>query len=91
MNKDLSKKFGITPNYIGKKFEYYTGKKISNYINDLRLESAYKQLCITDVPIYEIAHDLGFESMAHFYEIFKKKYNMTPKEARIRTANTEMK
>lgn len=81
-NKYLSKKFGITPNYLGRRFAYYTGKKVSDYVNDLRIELAYKKLRMTEMSIDEIAHEVGFESMAYFYNVFKRRYDMTPKEIR---------
>ncbi len=89
-NKELSKKFGITPNYIGKKFEKATGKKVSSYVNDLRLGLTYRQLCMTKKTIYEIARDAGFESIAYFYDLFKKKYNLTPRQVREKNKEREM-
>lgn len=89
-NKELSKKFGITPNYMGKRFEKITGKKVSSYVNDLRLGLTYRQLCMTEKTIDEIARNAGFESIAYFYNLFKKKYNLTPRQVREKNKERDM-
>ncbi|MBC2715628.1 MAG: AAA family ATPase [Desulfobacteraceae bacterium] len=73
---------GISPNYLGKNFKLYTGKKIGDYINDLRIQKAAEKLKNTDDGITEIAFDVGFSSLRSFYRLFFNYMNITASEYR---------
>ena len=60
----------------------YTGKTISDYVIEKRMEEAKKLLSDPYVKVYEVAEKVGYKSKAHFSEIFKKSTGMTPKEFR---------
>ena len=53
-----------------------------NYINNKRLEYAKEKLLISNLTVSEIAYDLGFEDPAYFSRIFKKKFQVSPKNFR---------
>jgi AraC family cel operon transcriptional repressor len=57
-------------------------KSLSDLIAELRMNYAAKQLVITNVPIKTICSDCGFNSLAHFYKTFRKKYHITPHDFR---------
>ncbi len=50
-----------------------------------KMEHAYAQLKMTQTPIQEIAHSLGFTDSFHFSRAFKKRYGIPPSQARIDT------
>ncbi len=52
------------------------------YVNDCRLKNAKKMLLTTDYNIHEISSMVGYENPVHFLNLFKKKYNITPKNFR---------
>ncbi len=52
------------------------------YLNEYRLIQAIKLLQTTDKSITEIAFSVGYESSGYFCKVFKKQYNLTPKEYR---------
>ncbi len=66
----LADNVGLSPAYFGKQFKIYTGKKISDYINELRVQKAVELLTATDKSVIEIAFDSGFESLRTFYRAF---------------------
>ena len=60
----------------------YFGVTLKQYINELRLKSAYSDLILTNKPIEEISEEIGFSSFSHFQKIFKAKFSETPSVVR---------
>lgn len=63
-------------------FKSLTGTTMTHYIQTLRIEEACRLLSSTDKNVIEIANDVGYSDMKHFYDIFKKITNKLPKEFR---------
>jgi AraC-like DNA-binding protein len=75
---------GINPDYLGKAFKIYTGKKISDYINELRIARSSEMLRNSKESIIDIAYSSGFESLSTFYRIFQKVLGEAPNTYRDR-------
>ncbi len=80
--EELAEAVGINSNYFSTLFNIITGKKVNEYINDLRLIDTAEKLVLSRNTIIDIAFSTGFESIPTFNRLFKKKYNCTPKEYR---------
>lgn len=80
--EELADTVGVTPNYLSSLFNIYTGKKINEFINDIRLEHASKKIKESKLSITDIAFSSGFESLTTFNRLFKKKFNSSPKKYR---------
>ena len=50
-----------------------------------RMRVAMNQLSHTALPVSEIALSVGYENQNFFYKQFKKMYDMTPNEARLKS------
>lgn len=61
-------------------FKKHMNMTCVEYITNLRLEKAVEQLERGDGTILDAALSSGFHNLAHFYKVFKRKYQMTPKE-----------
>lgn len=59
-----------------------TGKTFVEYLNDIRIGYASRQLIEKDKSISEIAYSCGFNSIANFNRIFKKNKGCTPTKYR---------
>lgn len=70
---------GIYLNSIVKK---YTGMTIFEYGMTFCMRRAEALLLETELSIQEISETLHFTNRTHFYNLFKKKYGMTPGEFR---------
>jgi AraC-like DNA-binding protein len=63
-------------------FKKRTHRSFSDYIADLRVGNAARQLIETEKNISEICYDCGFNNSSNFNRIFKKKQGLTPSEFR---------
>ena len=59
-----------------------SGKALSDYIADLKLEEAKYMLSQTADGISNIASLLGYSNFSYFSKMFRKKTGMTPSEYR---------
>ena len=70
---------GLSPSAFSRFFKLHTGKKLSDYIIDIRLGYASRMLVDTNLSISEISYDCGFNNLSNFNRIFKRKKGCTPK------------
>lgn len=68
--------------YFMRYFKKHTGVTSVDYINDFRMNKAIELLINTDDSVMEIAIQVGMHNISYFNRIFKKKYEMTPREYR---------
>ena len=78
--EELAETVGVNPNYFSSLFNIYTGKKINEYINEIRLQKASALLAQQNDSVIDVAFSSGFESLTTFNRLFKKKFSCTPKE-----------
>ncbi|HOT45376.1 MAG TPA: helix-turn-helix domain-containing protein [Spirochaetota bacterium] len=79
---------GLSRDRMNRVFRAFTGHRLGEYINRLRIEDAARQLRETDLRIAEIAFSVGFESVIVFNRAFLKIMDMTPTEYRKNQATT---
>ncbi|MCH5716366.1 helix-turn-helix transcriptional regulator [Niabella hibiscisoli] len=80
----ISKKLAVSYSKFRKDFKYITGVSPNQYHLEIRLTKAAELLEASNLSITEIAYQTGFETLFYFSRIFKKKYEMSPKEYRLR-------
>lgn len=74
--------FGYSPSYLSKMFVRYAGINYKDYLQNIRLEHAVKDLENTDKQIVDIAFDHGFANSKAFTNLFRKRYGMLTSEYR---------
>lgn len=79
---DIADQLGNNSSYLCRVFKKDTGKTLSDYINEVKLEEAKRLLSSTKKSVVEISAMLGYSSQAYFTTLFKKKTDMTPVEFR---------
>jgi len=79
---ELAKKVGTNTFTLKKGFKEIYGSTIFNFWNDLRMQKARLLLKNDELLIGEISEQLGFKSQHHFSTTFKKKFGMTPSQAK---------
>lgn len=63
---------------LGTDFKAATGKYLKQYVNQLRLDHAYRLLLETRDKIIDIAYESGFESLRTFNRVFFHAMGDTP-------------
>ena len=78
----LASKLNLNPDNLGRYFKIYTGEKINDYVNRLRIEEAAKKMSDSDDNIVDIAFAVGFENISTFNRAFFKIKKETPTKFR---------
>ena len=78
----VSKIANMTEAPFSRFFKSKTGSNFVDSLNEIRISHATKMLIETSQMISEIAYQSGFNSMANFNKLFKRKKGLTPKEYR---------
>jgi len=76
--KTLSDMITVSPDYFTKMFNDSIGKTPIDYINGIKINRALELLACTDVPVNEIAEELGFSNANYFHKIFKQYMDTSP-------------
>ncbi len=79
---DLADMCHMSYSYFAKTFHKLYGQSCKEYIEFLRLAKAENLLLFTDYDLNYISEETGFSDCSHFIRIFKRKYEMTPKQFR---------
>lgn len=72
--------FNISPTYLSGQFKEYTGKKIIDFINEVRLSKAKEMMSEGRYTMAAIANMSGFGHVRTFNRVFKKYEGITPSE-----------
>lgn len=78
--RDVTASLGFSHQYVLRVFKKATGKKLIDYMNEIKLNQAGDFLLYHDLSTLEIANKLGFYSLSHFNHLFKKYYGVSPRQ-----------
>ncbi|SRR6266404_456232 len=79
---DIAKTTGVHPLHLARVFRQFEGCTIGEYIRNLRVDYAARQLCSSKISLSELALDSGFCDQAHFSKTFRLVMGMTPSQYR---------
>ena len=82
---------GFSRSHFDSMFRAQTGLPPHRYLLNQRLKEASWLLRHTAVPISEVASRVGFPDPFYFSRLYKKKYGVSPKEARAGSNHQERK
>lgn len=78
----LSDIAGMSDSSFSRFFKLHTGRNLSDYIIDLRLGYACRQLVDSTNSVAEICYASGFNNLSNFNRIFRKRKGCSPSEFR---------
>ena len=78
----ITKELGISKTKLYDTCNLYYGHSIAKHIKLLRIEAAKKLLIETNIPICDVAMEVGFEDYNYFCRVFKKEVGMPAKKYR---------
>jgi AraC-like DNA-binding protein len=78
----VTKELGYTRQYISGRFHRVTGRLLSHFLKEKRLEKAARLLKAGNLRVSQIARRCGFDSENYFRQQFRRRYGMSPRQFR---------
>jgi len=78
----LAASIGFSASHFRRVFKSLTGKTLSLYIQTLRIEEACRLLKSSEMNVSQIAEQVGYSDIKHFYSVFKRITGKLPKAFR---------
>jgi AraC-like DNA-binding protein len=82
--EDVAKKLHMSVASFSRYFKHHARKNFSEYLTEIRISNACKELMEDDKSIAEICYSSGFDNQSNFCRHFKKHTKVIPKEYRKR-------
>lgn len=79
---ELIEQLNYSGSYINRIINKYTGMNITQYGSHFAMQYAAWLFAHTKLTISEIIVKSGFTDRTHFYQLFKKEFNVTPRQFR---------
>ncbi|HZK02506.1 MAG TPA: AraC family transcriptional regulator, partial [Anaerovoracaceae bacterium] len=76
--------------YLSSLFKKETGVSFTGYLNDVRMKQARDLLLHTNLSLLEISMRAGFDCQSYFSKVFKRTYDVTPREYRRKSVEGEI-
>lgn len=80
--KDAADACCLSACHFSSTFHSITGCGFSEYLMSYRLHRASTLLADEKANVSEIAYEVGFSSLSHFFRVFRKAYGCTPRQYR---------
>ena len=72
--------FSVRPKYLSQLFAQNSESGFVEFVTATRIAAAKETMASTDMKIYEISNEVGFESAFYFSKVFKKLEGVSPRE-----------
>lgn len=79
---ELAAELKVSPYHLQRVFKRTTGHTPAKQLLQTRMSEAKRLLTATELPIAELAAQVGFRTASHFTAVFKKEAGCTPHEYR---------
>ena len=80
--EEISDSLGFSSSYFSVLFKKETGEGFAKYLTQVRMDEAKRLLRETDIPVAQIAENVGYQDQKHFTQIFRKAAGINPGEYR---------
>lgn len=80
--EELSAKLIVNPSYLSRMIKKEIGKGFVEILTDARLDMAKQMLEQPNAKVYLVAEQVGYKDYAYFYQVFKKRFGISPTEYR---------
>ncbi|MGL5435663.1 MAG: response regulator transcription factor [Lachnospiraceae bacterium] len=78
----IAAEFFMSTDYVSRLFRQESGKQMSEYITEVRMEEARYLLETSNLPVGEVAYQAGYNDLAYFSKVFRSRNGMTPAQYR---------
>jgi YesN/AraC family two-component response regulator len=81
-NKSIAQVAFVSEDYIGQFFKTMTNRNLQDYVEDRRLDNAWKMLRTNPQSVSDVSHRVGFKDPAYFSRRFKLKFGVNANAVR---------
>jgi two-component system, response regulator YesN len=78
----VTKELGYTRQYVSGRFHRITGRLLSHFLKEKRLEKAARLLKSGNLRVSQISRRCGFDSENYFRQQFRVRFGMSPRQFR---------
>ena len=79
---DIAENVYLSPVYVSRLIKEQTGKNFVTLMMEFRIERAVNLLQHTELYVYEIAEQVGYDNLKYFYKVFRKVTGKSPNDYR---------
>ena len=83
--EEIATSAGLSQFHFLRAFKTSTGRTPFQWLQDFRIELACGLLAATDMPLAQLALEVGFKNQSHFTNVFRRSTGTTPAQWRART------
>ena len=76
----ISESIGLSPKYVSRLFKIKTGKRLPDYIAEVRIVKAKELIAGENLTLNSVAEQVGFSNVKTFRRTFQKIENMNPSD-----------
>jgi AraC family transcriptional regulator len=80
---EISQAAFLSEFHFARLFKKITGRSPHSYLASMRIERARRLLAETDLPITEVAAQVGYSGQSHFTKVFREATGTTPRAFRL--------
>lgn len=84
----LVKAAGRSAEHVARTVRTLLGKTPSDFVNEVRMHHAARELRVTNRAIADIALECGLSNLSYFYALFRAAHGVTPRAYRLRHHRT---
>ncbi|WP_255326469.1 AraC family transcriptional regulator [Sphingobium sp. EM0848] len=88
--EEVAREVGLSRSRFFEQFRRCVGTSPQHYADYVRLTAATRRLSTTDLPLIELADELGFAGHSNFTRFFTQHIGVSPSEFRRQTATGEL-
>lgn len=78
----VAESFFLSSSHFQRLFKRSTASTFTEYLQNIRVQKCCELLISTDIPIYQVANQVGYLDMKFFHSLFRKKMGITPSQYR---------
>ena len=80
--EDVASRLGTNRSYLSKAVNTYAGVSFNSWLNSMRIKESIELLSKTEIPIKQVADEVGYSNLTTFYNNFIKETGVPPSKYR---------